>query len=234
MTDREEQLVNDLSKFMGLPPYDNDSNVCYNDNSYYQGLIQKYGKRMVNRIETVVQGGDYIPITTSTVQRVIEQPRVEKKDNSKLGELLQKMRDKKLIEEVKVEKITLDEDIQDSIDAYIEMHEQYRKLEKQLEQMKSTILEPFMVNNGIKELKGSNGGKVQIVEQLRPQVSAQFTSYEVEDVEQFLSVGSKRKCLVKRVDRDILEALVKTGEVDEGILDLKVTSVQAYIKVDHR
>lgn len=41
-------ITDDCKKFLGLPPYDDYSNVVVSDPHYYQDLCNKYGKQQID------------------------------------------------------------------------------------------------------------------------------------------------------------------------------------------
>lgn len=114
--------------------------------------------------------------------------------------------------------------VQDAVDEWVQLHAQYKKIERQLGALRD-IIEPYMEDNDVQVLSGSAGGGIGRISMDRPPVTARYTSYDIDDVEEFLSEEAKEKCLVKVVDRDMLEACCKLGIAPEEILtELKITT----------
>lgn len=45
----EKELENDVKKLLGLKPFDNPTNFCWNDNYYAKSLNDKYGSEVVEK-----------------------------------------------------------------------------------------------------------------------------------------------------------------------------------------
>lgn len=43
-----KKLINDCKKYLGLPPYDDDSNKLWGDDRFYIALCKKYGEESVD------------------------------------------------------------------------------------------------------------------------------------------------------------------------------------------
>ena len=99
-----------------------------------------------------------------------------------------------------------------------------KALESKLRTMRKSI-EGYMEEKSVSSIRATDEaiGSISREEQNRPVVSARYTSYDKEDVLPFLSAKTKKTCLVEVVDTEILELLVKLGEIDESVLEHEVT-----------
>ena len=113
-------------------------------------------------------------------------------------------------------KARIRKDIQEKVDAYIELDAQYKAIEKQLKQLRKDI-EPYMDEHGIKRIDGTEGGYIEIVDTNRAIVTSRYTSYDLDGVLSLLDGEAKKQCVVKVVDKDMLELLVKTGKAPEEV-----------------
>lgn len=114
-------------------------------------------------------------------------------------------------------------DIQAKVDKYLELHTLQRKLEARLKELKQDI-EPYMLDKNLLRVEDSKGtGAIAIEVSRRAEVTANYSSYQVTDVEPYLDSNLEKMCITKVVDRDALEYLVRSGQVDRSVLDLKVT-----------
>ena len=114
------------------------------------------------------------------------------------------------------EKPKIPEEIQMDVDDYLELHEMYTQLEAQLKKLRKNI-EPFMEVNDITRIEGSNGKAIEIVDQVRANVTSNFTTYDVDAVRDMVPKRYLNQVIVECVDRDKLEALVKLGRVKQTV-----------------
>lgn len=118
-------------------------------------------------------------------------------------------------------KARIRKDIQEKVDMYIELDAQYKAIEKQLKQLRKEI-EPYMDEQGIKRIDGTNGGYIELVDTNRAILTSRYTSYDLNGVLSLLDEEAKKQCVVKVVDKDVLELLVKTGKAPEDVYKYKV------------
>jgi hypothetical protein len=122
-------------------------------------------------------------------------------------------------------------DIRESVEAYIEKHSQYKKLERELAALREPI-EAYMKEHNLKELESEYSDiRIAIESSDRPVCNSRYTTYLVEDVEPFINTRQdKAQAIVKVVDKEVLEFLVKMGKVDEDVLKLKqLTTVNSFV-----
>lgn len=113
--------------------------------------------------------------------------------------------------------------MQGAVDEYIQVHAEMKKLENHLKELRG-IIEPFMEISKIGRIGGSAGGALALQVSQRPPMNAKYTSYELDILAEFLTPKVQKKVVVPRIDKDLLEAIVKLGEAPKEILDLKITS----------
>ena len=221
------KLEDDCKVLLGFPPYDTGSNISKGDNYYSKSLEIKYGRKaveeMCHKLESIREENRSAimaqlaklhsgksksikkPSLTETSVAVVEtKPTVNKKITKKV--------------------LVIPKDIQDKVDEYLSDHAMYKELEKNLSQLKA-VIEPYMKENNLTSISSKNGGSINIIDQNKAPVTSRFTKYPVDGVTEKLSLSAKRKCLVKKVDGDILEAMVTIGEVPKSVLSLKVYNV---------
>lgn len=222
--ERQEIVRDSLKKYMGLPPYNTASNVCMNDGYFYQGIIREHGKRLVQRIANELETSF---ISTSDERATDTATSNEQSEVTPVKVVNFPAKDTP----AKKPRVTLD--CQAEVDKYIRLHEEYKKIEKQLEELRK-VIEPALQESNLVKVNGTQGGSVQVITQERPNVTGRYSTYELEDIEQFLSAKAKKACIVKRIDREKLEALMKIGEVDEELQELKRLTPQVSIRVNHQ
>lgn len=114
-------------------------------------------------------------------------------------------------------------DIQAKVDKYVELHTLQRKLEARLKELRGDI-EPYMHKKNIMRIEDTKGTGAIVTEfSQRPEVTARYTTYELVDVMPFLDSDLEKFCITKVVDRDALEYLIKSKQVDREVLDCKQT-----------
>ena len=106
------------------------------------------------------------------------------------------------------------------VDRYITLYSYYKRIEKEMKELRTDLTE-YMEDTGLTSIQGSEGKKVSLVETDMAYISANYTSYNAEDVMPHLTPSARKKCIVRVVDRDALEALMTLGEVPETVKTLK-------------
>lgn len=119
----------------------------------------------------------------------------------------------------KKEKVSSDGDraVQDKVDMYIAMHEECKKLEKQLRILRKDI-EPYMVENNLTTIKGRQGGSVNIESRNMANLSANYTSYDPEILTVLPELAAK-ECRVEVVDKKKLEAMATLDLISDINID---------------
>lgn len=98
-------------------------------------------------------------------------------------------------------------------------------------------IETYMYGNNLMQMKVKQG-IIEILEQNKAIISARYTSYEYSDLLKIVTPTIADKCLVQRVDRDIVEELVKKRMIPKAIEDHKnvlltdIFSVKCLVPVD--
>jgi len=123
-------------------------------------------------------------------------------------------------------------EIQASVDEYIELDAAMKKLQAQLKKMRPDI-ECYMENNGIDEIEGSHRGKISLVPRNMPIMNTRYTSYDVEKIMPLLPPKYRRECIVKVVDKEVLEMLVKTNKVPKSIQSYKLSNPATAFTISH-
>lgn len=113
--------------------------------------------------------------------------------------------------------------IQGAVDEYISLHQTAKELEARMKQLRA-IIEPFMEQNQLEQLLGTQAGAVAHQASQRPVMSAKYTSFEPAQIDGFLTEEIRERVYVPRVDKDMLEAVVKLGQVSEEVLKLKIVN----------
>lgn len=115
-------------------------------------------------------------------------------------------------------------DMQKKVDSYLEKHKELKDLEREVKKLKKEI-EPYMDGKGIDELRSTGGGIVRLTPSNRPIITSRYSSFDVGIIEPFLKTKkAKKQCIINVVDADVLKLLVATGEVDEAVLESKITN----------
>jgi hypothetical protein len=123
-------------------------------------------------------------------------------------------------------------DIQAKVDEYIELDAAMKKLNAQLKAMRPDI-EAYMENNDIDEINGSHRGKISLVPRNMPIMNTRYTSYDVEAIMPLLPPKYRRECIVKVVDKEVLEMLVKTNKVPKSIQSFKLSNPSRAFTISH-
>lgn len=120
--------------------------------------------------------------------------------------------------------------VQLAVDEYLQYHSQLKALEAKLKELRE-VVEDYMEQTKAVIVMGSNGGAITRTPVERPTMNAKYTTYDPDVVEPMLSDEAKKQCIVKRVDKDILEALSKLGAVDPSVLQMKIVTTSYQLRV---
>lgn len=119
--------------------------------------------------------------------------------------------------------------VTEAVDEYISLHQQVKEMEKRMAELKEAI-NPFIEVTD--RLQGSKGSIVRQVSN-RPVMNAEYTSYELDDIKDYITPSIKRigGLLVTRVAAKNLELLVEAGKLPAEILSFKKVNVVKSIVV---
>jgi hypothetical protein len=123
-------------------------------------------------------------------------------------------------------------EIQETVDEYIKIDAQAKKLTALLKKMRKDI-EPHMVATGLHLIEGTRGGSISLEPKEMAITTANFSSYSTEDVIPLLDAKAKKQCIVRVVDRDALEHLVKMKQAPADVLELKQTKSTLAFTIRH-
>ncbi|MCL6443982.1 MAG: hypothetical protein K6T83_11085 [Alicyclobacillus sp.] len=127
-------------------------------------------------------------------------------------------------------------DIQLAVDEYVRLYAEVKQLETKLDELRA-IIEPYMVQEAVRELSTTDGsGRLVMNQSERPVMSARYTSYDVNEIAALLPPNLRKKCIVEVVDKDKLEALSKLGEVSPDVVARKITrsTTSLMVRLDKR
>jgi hypothetical protein len=102
--------------------------------------------------------------------------------------------------------------IQEKVDDYIQLHKQSTELKNQLEKLKKEIRAHMEANN-IKQLDGSEEHAVALIDKNASNSTAEYSSYNFEDIEDLLDDVDLAKVTEERVVTSRLESLMKSGDL---------------------
>ena len=124
-------------------------------------------------------------------------------------------------------------DIQAKVDEYIELDAEFKKIKAELSAMRDEI-QPYMEENNLTVIKGSLRGAISLSPRSQAPITARYSSYNVDEVSEFLDAKGKRKAIVKVVDRDVLEMMIKEGSAPEELLQLKQYNETTTFTISHK
>lgn len=124
-------------------------------------------------------------------------------------------------------------DMQAKVDEYIEIDAHVKKLEAQLRKLREDI-EPYMVDRGLTVVSGSHRGSISLQPRAMPEINARYTSYDASQIAHLLDSDAKEQCVVKVIDRDVLELLVKTDKVPKEVLQYKILKPTVHFIISHK
>lgn len=124
-------------------------------------------------------------------------------------------------------------DIQAKVDDYIELDAAMKKLQAELKKLRPDIQE-YMENRGLTVIQGSTRGSISLQPRNASPASARYTSYDVDGVVSLLDAKAKKQCIVRAVDKDVLELLVKTGQAPKEVHQHKILKPSVAFTINHR
>lgn len=134
-----------------------------------------------------------------------------------LRQRMAEMRAKKANEQAK----TVGKQTITDVDFYIKLVEERKRIESEIETFKAQI-KTVMTTKGVEELYGESGRSVYLLPVDKVKVTGNFTSYDTDEIEEFIPFEYRDIVYKTVVDRDVLESLVNAGKIDETVLELKI------------
>lgn len=113
------------------------------------------------------------------------------------------------------------------VDRYIELSERRAAIEKEMNEIKEA-LKPYLDEH--KKAVGTVGYLIQ-QSVMRVPTNSIYTSYELADIEEFLTPKTKKMIVEPRVSSVLLESAVKLGSVPKEALERKRTVETVQIRV---
>lgn len=113
------------------------------------------------------------------------------------------------------------------VDRYIELSERRAAIEKEMNEIKEA-LKPYLDEH--KKAVGTVGYLIQ-QSVMRVPTNSIYTSYELADIEEFLTPKTKKMVVEPRVSSVLLESAVKLGSVPKEALERKRTVETVQIRV---
>ncbi|MNE87167.1 hypothetical protein D3C80_1843350 [compost metagenome] len=113
------------------------------------------------------------------------------------------------------------------MEAYHTKHRQMKMLEKELKALREEI-EPYMQDKNLASILGEDGRGVALENRRMPLLTAQFTTYDIDDLVMVLDLDVVSECIVEVVDRNLVEAMVNLGKVPKEIEELKKFSLKPH------
>jgi hypothetical protein len=115
-----------------------------------------------------------------------------------------------------VKDVQIPKDITNAVDQYIPMYKEYKKLEAKMKKLRKKI-EPFMKENDVVSLEGTEEGFIRIEKRNIGNTTARYSTYDPDLIAE-LPKEVQDVCVLQVIDRDKLEALVALEAVDEEIV----------------
>lgn len=123
--------------------------------------------------------------------------------------------------------IKLTSETRRQVQRLIELHAQMKAYEAEMALLKKSIM-PFLVQ--AKEIKDAAGNAVVLQESNRPVMNAEFTSFELSDVQEFLTPSIKKLVTETRISNKKLTGAVELGKLPPEVLAFKkVSQVQSMV-----
>lgn len=118
--------------------------------------------------------------------------------------------------------------VQAVIDEYIDLNKRSKEIAERMKTLRA-LLEPCF-GSGHTELHGTNGGKITAQVSSRPVMNANYTSYELSDLMEYLTPRLKNLVVEERVSEKLLKATVDLGKLPTDVLALKrVTPITSLV-----
>jgi hypothetical protein len=130
------------------------------------------------------------------------------------------MANNKVVEKRNMDKLASD---------YVMLDAEIKAKEKVLKRWRAQ-LETYMIGSSTLMLK-TKKGVIEILEQNRASVSARYTTYEYESLLKLVTPDIADQCVVSRVDRELVEGLVKAKVIPKTIEDHKTLLISEIFSV---
>lgn len=124
-------------------------------------------------------------------------------------------------------------DIQAKVDEYIEIDAQVKKLQAELKKLRPDI-EEYMDKRKLTVIAGSERGSVSLQPRNLAIVNSRYTSYDIDGIMPLLDAKAQRQCIVKAVDKEVLELLVKTGQAPKEVEKFKLFKESVAFIISHK
>ena len=113
-------------------------------------------------------------------------------------------------------------DVQQEVDAYLQLHAQVAELEKQMKKYKESI-RSFMEENKVNSIKGTHGKQVCLQEAKASNSTSIYTDYELADIMAVIPDKALLKEITEiRVNAKKLEGLISLGKLpEEKVAEIK-------------
>lgn len=120
------------------------------------------------------------------------------------------------------------EDVQQAVDLYLELHTKEKELKAQMEKLKGKI-KPFMENNDMDIINGTQGKQVCIIPTTASNSTNLYSNYDPAEVSMLLPQEYYNDVVEARVNSEKLEALLKldklTATTKDAIKAAKIVKV---------
>ena len=127
----------------------------------------------------------------------------------------------------------IDPDIQAKVDEYIEIDAQAKKLLAELKVLRGDI-EPYMEDENLTVIAGTTRGSISLQPKEIPLTNARYTTYDLDGVLSVIDPRVRREVVVKRVDRDALDLMIKTGRVPKEVEQFRVYHSTHAFTISHK
>jgi YbbR domain-containing protein len=124
-------------------------------------------------------------------------------------------------------------DIQTKVDEYIELDAKMKSINAELKKLRKDI-EPYMTEKNITVIPGTVRGSVSLEPRNMAVTSARLTSFDVDGVVSLLDAKARKECIVKAVDKDMLELLVKTGRAPMEVNQFRIYRPTVAFTINHK
>ena len=122
------------------------------------------------------------------------------------------------VKERTIQYTIFDPKMQKAIDDYLILHRTYKEAERTLKSLRETI-EAYMDENLLDEVFGKTvDGSIKLEPMERPVVTSQYSYYNIDVLKDMLHEEQLKKIVKEVVDREIAEALITLGEIEEDVL----------------
>lgn len=206
MNATETMVYNELSKFYGVGRYKNLG--IPNRDDFIKGLIAKYGKRVVTRVQEYIKENGILEIPEERKEIVKEKINLVEEHTEEFeycGEVVSKV-----------------------LEEYAELWKKAKDAQNQLEHIKEIARMELMARGD--KYVASNGVTIKMVDSYNYPQSAVYTSYDSEVVKDMIGNTRLYNSITDTVvNANKLEGLVSAGKVDPSVLNAKIKKQYSYI-----